>query len=131
MTRTVLGVTVAPVMPPDERKLLTLLVISPFVGSVFVPLRGVTAKRAPSRAAFVKICWVFMKRPASKIPKMNMKNARRMIAALTIVVPRSEWFCARSIGLFILFSAKKKGGLQFVPPDQGGNYVLSAVISAL
>src|SRR6266568_8083962 len=71
------------------------------LGGVSVCVNGATANRAPSRAASVKTCLVFINRPASKTPKRSMKNIGRMIAASTPAAPLSEMFPLRLASILI------------------------------
>jgi len=81
---------VAPVTWAASRKLWTFALISVSFGRLFVPEAGATAKRAPSRAAFVKTCLVLRKRPASITPRSRMKNIMRITAPSTVVTPFSK-----------------------------------------
>src|SRR2546427_6175862 len=112
-------VTVAPVILAELRKSLTRVVISPVLGSVFVRVRGVTAKRAPSRAASVKTCCVFINRLASKTPKRSRKNTGRMIADSTIAVPLSEVLRLCLASIFITLSGKMRGSAEPRSSAQG------------
>src|SRR5207249_7490823 len=82
------------------------------LGGVSVCVNGATANRAPSRAASVKTCLVFINRPASKTPKRSMKNIGRMIAASRPAVPLSEMFPLRLASILIALPRKMWGSAE-------------------